>query len=79
MLTCSTIWANAAVSARRGTAIRTSPQPARASRRTCSTQDETSVVGTFVIDWTTMGADEPISTEPTEIVDVCLLKITGEL
>jgi len=61
----ATILASASVSARRGTATRTSSQPASTSRLICLTQRATFVVGTFVIDCTTTGAELPSRTRPT--------------
>jgi hypothetical protein len=56
-----------------GTAILTSRQPALTSWFICLTHRPMSTVGTFVIDWMTTGAEEPIMTCPTLTFFVFLL------
>ena len=62
-----TIVSSATASLSRGTATRTSSQPASAMRPIWASVASTSLVSVLVIDWTTTGAPPPIGTPPTQI------------
>ena len=62
-----TIVSSATASLSRGTATRTSSQPASTIRPICSSVASTSLVSVLVIDCTTTGAPPPIGTPPTHI------------
>ena len=66
------ILVKAVVSARVGTATRTSLHPVLTSCFICRTHPSTSVVRTFVIDWITTGYRDPIRSVPTCTVLVFL-------
>ena len=62
-----TIVSSAIASFSRGTATRTSSQPASTMRPIWASVASTSLVSVFVIDWTTTGAPPPIGTSLTQI------------
>ena len=63
----ATIVSSAAASLSRGTATRTSSQPASTMRPICARVASTSLVSVLVIDCTTTGAPPPTGTPPTHI------------
>src|SRR5438105_12378916 len=73
----SWIFGSASAEASLFTVTRTSSEPARASAAICVTEDCTSAVSVFVIDWTTTGASEPTRTPPTFTVTDCLRRISA--
>src|SRR5713101_6005305 len=68
--TCATIAGTACAAASLLTVTRTSSEPASWRARTWTTVAATSAVSVLVIDWTTMGWQEPTRTAPTETVTV---------
>src|SRR6266498_3566007 len=63
----ATIVSSATASLSRGTATRTSSQPASTIASICSSVASTSLVSVLVIDCTTTGAPPPTGTRPTQI------------